>query len=1079
MNNIINYECLEIHKKKLEVNKKIDSLLKQKDYNYELIDLKNEEGELLKELNVYIVKLMTYLWDQPKLIANLLLSAEKNDLKENLAPLIANNFYENILSSDYIEDNLLYILSLLLQKEINDLNNENDFSNFLNETPCGFLLGHLKEKKDVQTFFKMIIIKAVEKLEACCSNKDLHFSIGKIDKDIQRQENKGRINDLNCTKNFFLKMTKKKSDIIRSSVDNRDVDMDLEIESELEKSSKSLIIFESKIFKEKYFCCLTKEKIIEEKERYKNENKSDDKDQNEKINKMFDIYINKMPTGEKENQDVVEHYLSKKDKYDNEEFLNGLDTEEKIKKVYIDNFYRVLEAINTIFANIFDNLYLLPYSIKCLCKIIYILIKKKFPNINIIQQNAFLGKFFFDKMLLPFFISPAYEALITNFLISKKTISNLKVISKILLKLISGELYTNDFETNEFTPFNLFFLEKIPDIVKLYDEMKKVNLPNFIEKLLHNKLPEDFKLNYFEENPEEILNQRAICFKIDDINAIIKTIGLNEEMYFDDTKNKGLKKTYEKLCSNSSKLIINEIIQKQTIKKTSSKEQKIYYFKEKKEESPNNKDPNIPKLYFFLISDILINEKYKKTFKLEIKEPNFKIEELKTIENDSQMTQNNLIRVKNSISSILYNYKSLIKKDFPEGTTIDVKSIFNEMKKFTQSNNNYTIDDSIPMQWYLNCLFENLQTIPKEYVENDYELLLNEIEYNIKKEIDLLNFDIISYIHEKINYVKRLKNIFEKKETRLHKVKLNDKANNIIEKISIPIALHFNYKNKILKIEKANVDNRRLQLLDDLVIEDTKKKCMICKTIKIFTNEFPNLTKYQSWQDVDLFELAKTLALPDKLQEYFDIIKEHLQKNKSIIENNLNSISGIIYDYIQGKLYDKIFPKEYKRDDQIFRQCVLLSWIEPKHFINDKKNYIFDGFLPDVNFFLKKLEKYKSPRKKFSYMSKIFESIRNLVKFNGGDEMTGVDDQMPILNYALIKARPLRIYSNCKYMELFLGDRRNKKEDSELIQLLSLCDYICNISYSKLINVTKEEYNDKCNKAAKTDDFKNKKNKNF
>ena len=401
MNNKINYECLEIHKKKLEVNKKIDSLLKQKDYNYEIIDLKNEEGELLKELNVYIVKLMTYLWDQPKLIANLLLSAKKNDIKENLAPLIANNFYENILSSDYIEDNLLYILSLLLQKEIDDLNSENDFSNFLNETPCGFLLGHLKEKKDVQTFFKMIIIKAVEKLEGCCSNKDLLFSIGKIDKDIQRQENKGRINDLNDSKSFFLKMTKKKSDIIRSSVDNRDVDMDLEFDSELEKSSKS-IIFESKIFKEKYFCCLTKEKIIEEKERYKNENKSDDENQIKNINKMFDIYINKMPTGEKENRDVVEHYLSNKDKYDNEEFLNGLDTEEKIKKVYIDNFYRVLETINTIFANIFDNLYLLPYSIKCLCKIIFILIKKKFPNINIIQQNAFLGKFFLIKCFYPF-----------------------------------------------------------------------------------------------------------------------------------------------------------------------------------------------------------------------------------------------------------------------------------------------------------------------------------------------------------------------------------------------------------------------------------------------------------------------------------------------------------------------------------------------------------------------------------------------------------------------------------------------------------------------------------------------------
>ena len=64
---------------------------------------------------------------------------------------------------------------------------------------------------------------------------------------------------------------------------------------------------------------------------------------------MFDIYINKMPTCQKENPDVVEHYLSHKDKYDNEEFLNCVDTEEKIKKVYIDNFYRVLETINTIF----------------------------------------------------------------------------------------------------------------------------------------------------------------------------------------------------------------------------------------------------------------------------------------------------------------------------------------------------------------------------------------------------------------------------------------------------------------------------------------------------------------------------------------------------------------------------------------------------------------------------------------------------------------------------------------------------------------------------------------------------------
>ena len=109
-------------------------------------------------------------------------------------------------------------------------------------------------------------------------------------------------------------------------------------------------------------------------------------------------------------------------------------------------------------------------------------------------------------------------------------------------------------------------------------------------------------------------------------------------------------------------------------------------------------------------------------------------------------------------------------------------------------------------------------------------------------------------------------------------------------------------------------------------------------------------------------------------------------------------------------------------------------------------------------------------------MSKIFESIRNLVKFNGEDILPGVDDQMPILNYALIKARPLRIYSNCKFMELFIGDRKNKKEESELIQLLSICDFICNMSYTKINNVTKEEYALKCKEEANNDnnfDIKN------
>ena len=1070
MNNKINEECLDIYKTKIEVNNKINSLMRQKTCEYQLIDLKNEEGEILKELNIYIVKLMTYLWEEPKLVVNLISTADKADIIESLAPLIVNNFYENILSPNYIEDSLLYVITLLLKEEINKLKNINDYSIFLNETPCSYLLQELNEKKDIQTFFKLIITKAVEKLESNCSNKDLIFNLSKIEEEIRKKENLSKKNDKNDNKSIFTKIKKNKNDIVRNTVNNIDPTESLELESELNISRS--ILFEPKLFKEKYFTNFSKEKIIEEKEKSKSysNKKKENENENEK-NDIYDIYLNKLSSDENQNQsDVVENYIyNKKNKYDNEEFLIDLDNDEKVRKIYMDHFYRVLECINIIISNMLENLYFLPYSVKCICKIISILIKQKFPNSNIIEQNAFISRFFFTKLFLPFFLFPAYEALITNILISKKTVNNLRIIGDIILKLVSGELFMSDLPTNEFTPFNLFFIEKMPEIANIFKEIKKVNLPNFIEKYLNDQLPEDFKFNYFNEYPEEIVIHRSICFKMDDINAIIKTIGKKKELFFSENSNKGLKKTYEKLCNKSSKFIMNEINKKQTLRRNLSLKDTINI--KDKLENKYIKTIKLPKAYYFLISDILINEKYKTLFKLEQKEPNFRIDELKTVENDTDIIQNNLIRVKNSICSILYNYHSLIKKDFPEGTTIDTKSIFNEINKYIKSNN-YLIDDSIPTQWFLNCLLENLQKIPETYTNNDYELLYDEIEKDINNSIENVNFDTICFIHEKLNYAKRLKNNYEKKKKNLKKIKLNDKINNIIEKISIPVALYFDYDKKLLKIEKANVNVKQLQLMDDIVIVDTKKNCMICKTIKIFTNEFPNLTKYQTYQDIDLFKFEKDLDLPERLQEYFDIIKEHLQKCKILNENNLNIIGNKLYDYILGKLYDKIFPKEHTIDDKIFRQSVFLSWIEPKHFIQDKKNYIFDGFLPDVNNFLKKLEKQKSPRKKFSYMSKIFELIRNLVKFNGGDIMTGVDDQMPILNYALIKARPLRIYSNCKFMELFLGDRRNKKEDSELIQLLSLCDYICNMSYSKLINVSKEEYNLKCKEAANNDDFK-------
>ena len=127
-----------------------------------------------------------------------------------------------------------------------------------------------------------------------------------------------------------------------------------------------------------------------------------------------------------------------------------------------------------------------------------------------------------------------------------------------------------------------------------------------------------------------------------------------------------------------------------------------------------------------------------------------------------------------------------------------------------------------------------------------------------------------------------------------------------------------------------------------------------------------------------------------------------------------------------------------------------------------------DSFLPEVILYFKKIQIEKSPRRKLLNMSKIFKTISNLLDFNSGEEKVdiGVDDQMPILNYSFIKAQPERIYSNCKYMELYIGDKSSKEEGSQLSQLMGICMYVKDINYNSLIDVTEEEFNLKCNQAA-------------
>jgi hypothetical protein len=257
----------------------------------------------------------------------------------------------------------------------------------------------------------------------------------------------------------------------------------------------------------------------------------------------------------------------------------------------------------------------------------------------------------------------------------------------------------------------------------------------------------------------------------------------------------------------------------------------------------------------------------------------------------------------------------------------------------------------------------------------------------------------------------------------------------------------------------------KLKILDEMVYED-KENLINCPTIEFFTEEFPKINEFKS---SDPFDIMKQLKIPNYLLDYFKTIEIYLLKSKkNLKEDEIKNISNKINDYVMNNLYKKLFPKRPENKDlQIYNNCVSLSWTEPKHFIKGKINYVYDTFLPDAMKYFKLIQFEKSPRKKIINLSKIFQSVDNFEKFNGGDGRLGADESISVLNYAFIKSKPIQIYNSCRYIELFIGKKSIKLEGNQLAQLKAIINFVLNITYKDLNDVTKEEYNNKCNQYKK------------
>lgn len=318
---------------------------------------------------------------------------------------------------------------------------------------------------------------------------------------------------------------------------------------------------------------------------------------------------------------------------------------------------------------------------------------------SIYERNAFIGEFIFGKCILPIFVDSDKNGVVTSSILSGNIRECLKIAAKVLVKISRNLLFDSTIDIN-YTIFNHYIIEILPEINKFCNELIKVKFPNVLDDLINNKFDYStmMKYQYFDENKEELVNLQCVCFSIQDIITLINCIEpvLNTDFQI-TSESKGTNKvlfykTMQKLIGQKSSL-------KATI---DSNKKRQFFLIIQEEENPYKKELlslSQEKFSFFTSQDTmqLILSKVKYCIIVILQELN--------------LINNKVYSYLNQANTNLNFFKAINQTLQIEEVAID------------------TENDKIPLNWYSIYLISNLPKLEDKYLERDYQLLSEEL-YN-------------------------------------------------------------------------------------------------------------------------------------------------------------------------------------------------------------------------------------------------------------------------------------------------------------------------------------------------------------
>ena len=101
---------------------------------------------------------------------------------------------------------------------------------------------------------------------------------------------------------------------------------------------------------------------------------------------------------------------------------------------------------------------------------------------------------------------------------------------------------------------------------------------------------------------------------------------------------------------------------------------------------------------------LITSDSYKKLFEISQPTKSFSIKEIKETTNEENVKKNNIIKVKNFICSLLYNFDKLVENNFNRDKVGSTEKILDELNILMKSAY-FVIDGTIPFEFFRRIRF--------------------------------------------------------------------------------------------------------------------------------------------------------------------------------------------------------------------------------------------------------------------------------------------------------------------------------------------------------------------------------------